>query len=509
VGRPGCPPGPYLVAGLSRAGEAATAALLDEAPAAAVAAHDTAADSPAVRDVAEQLRGRGVRVELGGDGLDLLAAHQPRCVVKSPGIEPSATLIAAARGAGTEVIDELELGWRRGRAPVLGITGSNGKSTVAALCLAQLTASSQRAALAGNTTFGPPLSGLDDALLDWVVAEVSSYQLAGSPTVLADVGVFTNLSAEHAGYHGGAPAYAEAKRRLFVRGERSVRAAAVGVDEEFGRSLAREIEERGGRVVRFGTVPQADLRLAGWRSSLREGELEVDRAGARETLHTRLAGRHNALNAVAGLAAAEALELDPALAREAAASTPPVPGRLEPIDEGQPFDVIVDFAHNPAGVEATLSLGREYADRRGGRLLALASALPVSTPEELREMGRLAGALTDELVVATDIWAASTPPVHHELLAGAGGPGSNRTLVEPRGEAIAAVVERARSGDVVMVLGRGARSGAQLDGQGVAQPFDDREEARAALARLGDTAPGWSSSSDRRSSPPRAAARPT
>ena len=154
VDPPPVPNGPYLIVGLGRAGRAAARAL-SETGLVRAWDHSRAPEVGATRDA---LLAAGITVRLGGDGLDMLDGV--RTVVKSPGLRPDTPVIAAARRGGLLVIDELELGWRLARTPIVGVTGTNGKSTVAALLIAVLSAAGRQPVLAGNTFFGPPLSAV-------------------------------------------------------------------------------------------------------------------------------------------------------------------------------------------------------------------------------------------------------------------------------------------------------------------------------------------------------------
>ena len=235
--RPPVPVGPCLVAGLGKAGQAAARALLDRSPARSVHAWDRSR-VPAVRGAARRLRRRGAAVELGGDGVASLEAAGPGAlVVKSPGIGFDTELIATAAQRGHEVIDELELGWRLGRGPIVGVTGTNGKSTTCALIRRALEGAGADVRPAGNTEWGPPLSAACDHE-GWLVCEVSSFQLEGAPAFLPDVAVLTNLTPEHLPRHRDMEAYGEAKRRMFVREHGAAPAAVVNVDDPFVARLA-------------------------------------------------------------------------------------------------------------------------------------------------------------------------------------------------------------------------------------------------------------------------------
>jgi UDP-N-acetylmuramoylalanine--D-glutamate ligase len=150
-----------------------------------------------------ELEAAGARVALGGDGRDLLDGPGPaRCVVKSPGLAFESPLVSEARKRGVAVLDEAELGWRLDGRPLVGVTGTNGKGTCAALVRAALGAAGYEPILAGNTHFGPPLSEAPDHRGDVLVAELSSFQLAGSPSLLPEASLFTNLGQQHWDYRG-------------------------------------------------------------------------------------------------------------------------------------------------------------------------------------------------------------------------------------------------------------------------------------------------------------------
>ena len=195
------PPGPYLVAGLGRAGLAAARRLKALAAADAVVGWDQNSDG-AVRFAARELERGGVRVTLGGDGLRLLEGPESvNCIIKSPGIPASNPLLVQARRMGISVMDELELGWRLDGRPVVAVTGTNGKSTVASLAVGLLGVAGQRPMLAGNVYPGPALTALAPEDGDVVVCEVSSFQLESCPTFVPEVAVLTSFSHDHLDRH--------------------------------------------------------------------------------------------------------------------------------------------------------------------------------------------------------------------------------------------------------------------------------------------------------------------
>jgi UDP-N-acetylmuramoylalanine--D-glutamate ligase len=452
--RPPLPPGPYLVVGLGRAGIAAARALAAERGPEQVRAWDSSADAAQRRHAAE-LAALGVDARLGGDGLDLLDGAAT--LVKSPGVPPDIPLVRAAFARGVEVLDEFEIGWRLIPAPTVGVTGTKGKSTVAALCMGILGAHGLRPALCGNTDFGAAISELAADPPRSLVAEVSSYQLEFSRELAVDGAIFTNLSLDHVNRHPTMAEYGAAKRNLFIRGDAAVPLAALNVDDELGARLADEVEERGGRAVRYGRAEHADHRIAECRWDLRRAELAIETPSGRVELETRLPGLHNAANVAAALALADGLGLprEPTLAAITAAT--PVPGRFEAVAVDAPFDVVVDLGVCPAGVAAALAAARPPAAARGGRVIAVLSGVGRAAAEYGAENGEAARPLADHLIVAGASYRGEPRvPIVAALAAGARRvPGGELEVYIDRREAIAHAISLARPGDVVVLIGRG------------------------------------------------------
>jgi UDP-N-acetylmuramoyl-L-alanyl-D-glutamate--2,6-diaminopimelate ligase len=238
-------------------------------------------------------------------------------------------------------------------------------------------------------------------------------------------------------------------------------------------------------VSTYGRRHGARYRLQGWRWVEGRARLRVRGGGEPVELLTRLPGEHNALNAVAALAVADALEVPRQVTLEALADAPAPPGRLEVIDEGQPFDVLVDYAHNPDGIRASLRAGRALLDGRpAASLRVLTCALSVLVPRQRREMGKVAATEADDLVLTSDWLTPEEPPdrLPPGLAEGAREAGGCE-VVPDRAEALARVLRRAQPGDLVMILGRGHFRGA-IDARGRRIEFDDREEARRVLREL-------------------------
>jgi UDP-N-acetylmuramoylalanine-D-glutamate ligase len=481
--RPPLPPGPYLVAGLGRAGFAAARALAAKVEPGSVRVWDGAANTPQ-RKRAEELRAGGVPVWLGGDGLDRLDGV--RTVVKSPGVRPDTPLVTEALRRKAVVIDELELGWYLTPAPTVGVTGSNGKSTTSALCLRLLTAHGFEPVLTGNTEFGPPLSevALGEAPRS-LVAEVSSFQAELARDLAVDAAIFTNLTPDHLNRHGGMAPYSAAKRRLFVRGEWCVPFASLNQDDDLGRRLAAEVRERGGEVSTYGFGQEADYRILECSWGLRSAEMTVATPDGRAQVETRLPGRHNAANVTAALAFADWLGLSRETALAALTAAEPVPGRFELVEVGKPFDVVVDFGYTPGSVASTLRAARELMADRAGRLLTVLAVLGRAGIVLGREVGARARELSDHLILSASSYVGEPRlKVLAEAAAGArAARGGSVEIVIDRRRAIAAALSQARPGDLVMVLGRGATAREATDRRGGFRELDDRQIVRELSGR--------------------------
>lgn len=476
--RPPLPPGPYLVVGLGRAGLSAARALAVAAGPAAVMVWDAAADD-AQRARAASLRADGIDARLGGDGIDALAGV--RSLVKSPGVPPEIPVVAAAVRRGLPVVDEFEIGWSMLAAPTLGITGTKGKSTVAKLCTDIFVAHGLEPVLCGNTEFGPAVGELvGRPAPGWLVAELSSYQLESSRELAVDAAVFTNLSNDHLDRHGTLAAYGAAKRRLFVRGDRCVPVAALNVDDPLGTRLAEEVEARGGRALRYGRAAAADYAIVDCRWDLHRAELELATPTGPVTVGTRLPGLHNARNVAAAVAITDGLGLSRGPTLSALATASGVEGRFEPVDVGRDFDVVVDLAVCPAGIDAALAAARPVAAARGGRVIAVLGLTSRCATLISAEAGAIARRRCDRLILCGSSYRGEprVPPLVGLKAGAASVPGGEVELVIDRREAIGRALRVARPGDVVALLGRGHIDREATDRRGGFVELDDRQVAR-------------------------------
>jgi UDP-N-acetylmuramoyl-L-alanyl-D-glutamate--2,6-diaminopimelate ligase len=375
------------------------------------------------------------------------------------------------------------------RLQVAGVTGTNGKTTTAFLLYSMLAAAGRRPGLLGTiesrvggerrpairTT--PEAIDLQRSFHEMVEAgdESAAVEATSHGSALGRLDrvrfaalVFTNLTQDHLDFHGTVERYFDAKRRLFTETRPP---AAVNVGDEYGRRLADEL--RGGRLVTFGLTPDADVRADG---------LELGARGARFSasgleLETRLRGRFNVENVLGAVAAARLLELpDEAIVR-GVKELRGVPGRFEAVDEGQPFAVLVDYAHTPDSLENVLRTARDLAERR---VLCVFGCGGDRDRGKRPLMGRIATEVGDVAIVTTDNPRSEDPDaIIAEIVAGA--PGAE---IEPdRAEAIARAIEAAEEGDVVVIAGKGHEQGQQFADRTI--PFDDRDVARETLRRLG------------------------
>jgi UDP-N-acetylmuramoyl-L-alanyl-D-glutamate--2,6-diaminopimelate ligase len=443
---------------------------------------------------AEVLAGRSSLEEEGLRWQDPAAAlEEVGFIVKSPGIPMENPLLEDASRRGTPVIDELELGWRLSSWPIVAVTGTNGKSTTTTLVHAALEAASERPILAGNVESYRGLGPVSAVPTDhdgWVAAEVSSYQLVGCPEFLPDAAVLTNLTPDHLNRHRTMDEYAGAKRRAFVRGERAVELAVVKSDDLLGRRLVEEVPARGGRAITFGSSEAADYRVMRCSSTLRGGSFQIATPDGTISIETQLPGEHNALNVASAIALADGLGLARQPVLGAIAEMTPLPGRFEPVDEGQPFDVVVDFALSSDAVTRALKTVRGLTEPRGGRVIAVMGAIGRSHRPTREQTGRAAREAADHLILCGSSMRGEPPLVALEgLLIGArDAEGGELEVALDRRAAIARGLELAKPGDLVAILGRGGLPTMAYDTRGGSGPFDDREVARELLRELQPTA---------------------
>jgi UDP-N-acetylmuramoylalanine--D-glutamate ligase len=313
--RPGVPPGPYLVVGLARSGQAA--ALLLASRGEEVIGCDVG--SPAGL---EGLREAAVEVHLDTDGVPLL--ERARCLVKSPGVPREAPVVRLARERGIPVLGELELAWRVLPNRFVAVTGTNGKTTVTELLGHVWRTASEPVAVAGNV--GTPLASLAGEVAEevTVVCEASSFQLEDAEAFAPECAVLLNVTPDHLDRHHDFEDYLRAKLRIFAnQGNDDV--AVFNADEP-----ALEGRDLGGCARRIPYCRGADPDCA---VSINENVLFVGSEPLMEVAELSLPGPHNADNAMAAAVAATAMGIDRGSIREALRTFPGVPHRLERVAE--------------------------------------------------------------------------------------------------------------------------------------------------------------------------------
>jgi UDP-N-acetylmuramoyl-L-alanyl-D-glutamate--2,6-diaminopimelate ligase len=298
--------------------------------------------------------------------------------------------------------------------------------------------------------------------------EVSSHALAlhrADATRFA-VAVFTNLGQDHLDFHGTTEDYFAAKARLFDPAMSS--AAVINVDDRHGRTL---IESARIPVTAVSIADAEDLTV-GLRSSTFRWK--------GRTVLLPLGGRFNVANALAAATAAvvAGVALDDVV--EGLAATPPVPGRFEPVDAGQPFAVLVDFAHTPESLASALTGAREMAG--GGRVIVVFGCGGDRDASKRPAMGAVASQLADAVVVTSDNPRREDPAaIISEVTSGILSQASARLRTDPdRRRAIASALAEARPGDVVVIAGKGHERTQTVGDADL--PFDDRTVARELLA---------------------------
>jgi UDP-N-acetylmuramoylalanine--D-glutamate ligase len=286
-------------------------------------------DTPELREAADRLAGRGVRVVLGASGLGKSRAGEAgfSLIVSSPGIAPHRPLLAAALGSGVPVISELELAYQVADVPMIAVTGTNGKTTTTALIAHLLRGAGLKAEAAGNIG-RPALDAVRRMDAGGVlVVECSSFQLALTLQFRPRVAVLLNVTPDHIDWHGSFDAYAADKARVFAnQGAGDV--AIVDVDDVGSAAIADELVRHGADVVRVSVTGAGGAHLEAGRLVLDLGGGPVPLVRADELL---IPGAHNTSNALAAAAAAVAFGARPEDVKAGLRTFAPIEHRLEPV----------------------------------------------------------------------------------------------------------------------------------------------------------------------------------
>jgi UDP-N-acetylmuramoyl-L-alanyl-D-glutamate--2,6-diaminopimelate ligase len=383
---------------------------------------------------------------------------------------------------------------------LIGVTGTNGKTTSTYLLEAVLQAHDLTPGVIGTVTYRYAgheqpadqttpgaediqrlLREMVDAGVSYCAMEVSSHALAqhrvwGCQFAAA---LFTNLTQDHLDYHADMPAYYAAKAQLFTTYQPGV--AVLNGDDPAGQRLRRETSAP---VITYGFSSASDVGVE---------DLEMDASGIRLTarihrqhvsVHSRLIGRHNVYNILGTLATAKGLGLDLELAVQGVERLATVPGRFERIDAGQPFCVLVDYAHTDDALRNVLQAARGIAT--GGRIIVVFGAGGDRDRSKRPRMGRVTAQYADMAVITSDNPRTEAPmEIIRAIEAGYRdiGQASQYRVIEDRRRAIHEAIGLACPGDVVVIAGKGHEPYQIIGGKRFS--FDDRQIAAQALQGLG------------------------
>jgi len=379
---------------------------------------------------------------------------------------------------------------------VVGVTGTNGKTTCATLLEAVLTAAGRRAGLIGTIVTridGQEVSGVRTTPeatdlqrlyrrmltvgVDSVAMEVSSHglELGRVNGTRFAVALFTNLTHDHLDFHGSMDAYFAAKARLFT--PEFTGAGVVNVDDRWGARLAEQATVPV-TTVSCGAVPEADVVATDIRADATGSGVMARIDGQQLELAIGMPGMFNVANALMVLTAARVLGIRSSAVAATLEHPPAVAGRMERIEEGQPFTVLVDYAHTPDSLARVLEATRAIVD---GRVLVVIGCGGDRDREKRPAMGAAAVSGADHAFFTNDNPRTEDPrSILDAMVVGARPVAGARWTVEPdRRAAIAAALQTAQPGDAVIVAGKGHETGQQLADRTV--PFDDREVTRALL----------------------------
>ena len=390
---------------------------------------------------------------------------------------------------------------------ITGVTGTNGKTTITFLVEGLLREAGRKNALIGTVEYHlpgkvlpsphttPEALELNQLLYEALqlgateaVMEVSSHALAQGRVfgIPYDVAIFSNLTRDHLDFHGTMESYFDAKRGMFEGcGTEPPRCAVINVEDEYGRKLLEFSRTHSSVVYSYG-VEQGDFHTE---------QLEMSPSGNRFTLTTPsgpvliespLLGRVNVYNVIAACAAAFARGLTLEQISSGAAKMNRVPGRFEKVDAGQPFAVVVDYAHTDDALKNLTRLGREFVSRgsKHGRVITVFGCGGDRDRAKRPLMGEAAGRGSDFVVVTSDNPRSEDPLlIINDSLPGLQRSGVRYTAEPDRRKAITLALSEANASDIVLIAGKGHEK-TQTTREGVF-PFDDFEVAREELARLG------------------------
>jgi len=393
------------------------------------------------------------------------------------------------------------------RIAIVGITGTNGKSTTAFLIESILRAAGRKTALVGtieyhiagkilpaphttpealelNRLLAEGLSvGVTDAVMEVSSHALEQQRVSGIPF---DVAVFTNLTRDHLDYHGTMESYFRAKQILFEGcGTEPPRAAVVNIDDEYGRQLLKICKKKSSVVFSYG-LAAGDFHAESVEITPCGTRFQMVTPSETIAMWSPLIGRVNVYNALAASAAGYARDCSAQAIAKGIFDLASVPGRFERVDCGQAFTVVVDYAHTDDALRNLTALAREFVDRAGlkGRVITLFGCGGDRDRAKRPLMGEAAGAGSDLVVLTSDNPRSEDPiGIINDALVGLQKSGAKYSLEPDRSKAIAFALRQATPGDIVLLAGKGHEK-VQVTRQG-SIPFDDVEVARENLKAMG------------------------
>jgi UDP-N-acetylmuramoyl-L-alanyl-D-glutamate--2,6-diaminopimelate ligase len=389
---------------------------------------------------------------------------------------------------------------------ITGITGTNGKTTTSFVLNAMLRSGGRKTALVGTVEYRvndeilPAPHTTPEALelnqffaralqagCTEVVMEVSSHALEQQRVygVPFDVAVFTNLTRDHLDYHGTMEEYFASKSILFKgSGTEPPRAAIINIEDEYGKRLIKLCKKQQ-EVITYG-VDGGDFHVKNLSIEAKGSRFDLVTPTGEYPIWSPLLGRVNVFNLVAAAAAAYERKVEPQAIAEAADQLQRVAGRFERVDVGQPFSVIVDYAHTDDALRNLTAVARDFLVQRGGhgRVITVFGCGGDRDRSKRPLMGEAAGAGSDFVVLTSDNPRSENPlDIMNDAMPGLQRSGTSYSLEPDRRKAIALAIHEAQAGDVVLIAGKGHEK-VQVTNTG-SVPFDDLEEARTVLYSAG------------------------
>jgi len=399
------------------------------------------------------------------------------------------------------------------RLHLIGVTGTNGKTTCSQWIAQALTRCGRRCAVIGTLGYGvrAPLRPLANTTPDalWLHAQLAEFARRGAQAVAMevssigldqdrvagvefDVALFTNLSRDHLEYHRTMRRYGEAKARLFAW--QTLRHAVVNLDDDFGAALARGIGRPGLEVIGYGFTaargaPLARVTGSNLVTSARGVSFDAKTPWGAARVTSPVLGRHNAYNLLGTLAVLLASGVTLRKAVAALSALTPVPGRLQRVGGGPRPLVVVDYAHTPDALEQALTTLRGLLNSNASRLTPHTSRLICvfgcggeRDRGKRPQMGRVAAALADRVVITSDNPRGEDPrQIIKDIVGGVRRAGGGMAIEPDRRAAILRAVQEARRGDIVLLAGKGHEEYQEI--RGARRPFSDAAVAREAVER--------------------------